>query len=233
VTAPADESADQPDDGPADGKAIAPEVEAEARVKDAERVVFFSDAVVAIAMTLLALELPVPETAGSNIQLLHELHANQGPYLSCLISFFVIGNHWVVHRATFRYVRRMSPAVGTLNLCWLLMMVLTPFAARLLGGEGGFGVRFGFYALVQAISVACLVQARRLLSRQHLLDGNVPASARNADNLSGYVIVALFLVSIPVGFVTGWAYLCWAAIPLVTHGARQLPPSQRRASPAG
>jgi uncharacterized membrane protein len=223
VTAPPDGPADQPDDGPADAMSIAPEIEAEAKVKDAERVVVFSDAVVAIAMTLLALELPVPAHATGNIQLLQQLHANQSQYLSCLISFFVIGNHWVVHRATFRYVRRMSPAVSTLNLCWLLMMVLTPFAARLLGGEGGSGVRFGFYALVQAISVACLVQMRRLLSRQHLLDGNAPASARNADNLSGYVIVALFLVSIPIGFFTQWAYVCWAAIPVVTHAARQLP----------
>jgi uncharacterized membrane protein len=221
VTAPPDGPDGQPPDGPADAVSVAPEIEAEAQVKDAERVVFFSDAVVAIAITLLALELPVPESATSNIQLLRELHANQGPYLSCLISFFVIGNHWVVHRSTFRYVQRMSRAVNTLNLCWLLMMVLTPVAARLLGGDGGTGVRFGFYALVQAISVACLVQIHRLLSRQHLLDGNAPASAGNGDNLSGFV--ALFVVSIPIGFFTQWAYLCWAAIPVVTHMARRLP----------
>jgi uncharacterized membrane protein len=201
------------------------EVEAEAAAKDAERAVFFSDAVVAIAVTLLALELPVPASASSNIQLLRELNANSSAYLSCLISFFVIGDHWVVHRATFRYVRRVRHGVNTLNLLWLLMMILTPFAARLLAGNGAFGVRFGFYALVQAIAVASLVQIRRLLSRQHLLAGNAPASARNADNLSGYVIICLFLISVPIGFVTQWAYVCWAAAPVVTPWVRRLSPS--------
>jgi uncharacterized membrane protein len=227
VTA-SDEPANQPADGPADDVMVAVEQESEAEVKDAERAVFFSDAVVAIAITLLALDLPLPMSKDglTNSQLLHQLWTDDsGAYISCLISFFVIGNHWMVHRATFRYVRRVNHAVNLLNLVWLLTMVLTPFAARLLSGHGAFGVRFGFYALVQAIAVASLLQIRRLLSRQHLLAGNAPAAARNADNLSGYVILGLFLVSIPIGFVTQWAYACWAAAPVVTPWVRRLFPS--------
>ncbi len=225
MTTPSDGPAGHPADGPVGAEAAV--LEAEAETRDAERAVFFSDAVVAIAITLLALELPVPAGTSTmtNSQLLHELWGNSSAYFACLISFFVISNHWMVHRATFRYIRRMSSSVNMLNLCWLLMMVLTPLAARLLGGDGAFGVRFGFYALVQVISVASLVQIRSLLSRQNLLAGDAPEPARKVDNRFGLVIIALFLVSIPVGFVTEWAYLCWAAIPVVTHSVRRLAPA--------
>jgi hypothetical protein len=64
--------------------------------------VFFSDAVVAIAITLLAIELPVPE-GDSTASLLDSLGANSIAYLTFLISFLVIGAHWRSHHQVFRY----------------------------------------------------------------------------------------------------------------------------------
>jgi uncharacterized membrane protein len=112
-----------------------PEVEASAT----SRVIFFSDAVVAIAITLLALALPLPHSTGSttNSQLLHALAGYWDEYLAFIISFAAIGSHWAAHRRVFRYVTRMDHRVGQLTLLWLLMMVLTPFAARLLAAAGG------------------------------------------------------------------------------------------------
>ncbi|HEY6500689.1 MAG TPA: TMEM175 family protein, partial [Streptosporangiaceae bacterium] len=157
-----------------------PEVEAKA----AERVVFFSDAVVAIAITLLALALPLPVTTSSttNHQLLDTLWGDRDGYLAFLISFVVIGNHWAVHRRMFRYVNRLNGTLIRLDMIWLLMMIITPFATRILTGNGGFGVRFTIYTLVQVIASTCLLLMSREIRDKDLMRTDAPESARHPEN---------------------------------------------------
>ena len=190
-----------------------PEIEARA----ADRVVVFSDAVVAIAMTLLALDLPVPDvpsTAG-NGAVLHALGAHWTAYFAFFISFVVISGHWGSHRAIFRYVNRINDKVIGTNMIWLLMVVLTPFAARTLAASGGFVVRFTIYALVQIVASIFLVRLSNELAQDHLMRDDAPESARHPDNLARYATIGSFLVSIPVALVTPWAYVIWAAGPAV------------------
>ena len=192
-----------------------PEIEAKA----AERVVVFSDAVVAIAITLLALALPIPggATGTTNVQVLHMLGQHVADYFAFLISFVVIGSHWSAHRSAFRYVNRLNSQVSALNMLWLLMVVLTPFAARMLADQGGFGVRFGIYALIQVLASAFMVQMNREIVGKGLLRPDAPESARHPDTAHSMNIVVTFLLSIPVAFVTPWAYALWAAGPLMTR----------------
>jgi uncharacterized membrane protein len=188
-----------------------PEIEARA----ADRVVVFSDAVVAIAITLLALDLPVPDLKGNatNLTLLHALRHNWTSYFAFLISFVVISGAWGSHRAIFRYVNRINDKVIGTNMIWLLMVVLTPFAARTLAASGGFAIRFTIYALVQVIASVCLLRMSNELAQEHLLRDDAPESARHPDNLARYATIVAFLISIPVAFVTPWAYAIWAAGP--------------------
>lgn len=200
-----------------------PEIETHA----AERVVFFSDAVVAIAITLLALALPLPAATNSttNRQLLDALGSNhnQEAYLAFLISFVVIGNHWAVHRRLFRYVNRLNGLVTRLNMIWLLMMIITPFATRMLTGNGGFGVRFALYTLVQVIASACLLLMGREIRDKHLMRPDTPESARHPENSHTVALVVMFLLSIPVAFAVGaWAFALWAVIPLLSRVLRRL-----------
>ena len=209
---------------PADGTDD-PQVEGNA----AERVIFFSDAVVAIAITLLALALPVPGgfDGMTNGQLLHALGNNWDEYFPFLISFVVIANHWAVHRKMFRYVNRLNTQVIAANMVWLLMMIVTPFATRVLEGDGGFGVRFTLYALVQIIASACLLLMSVEIARGDLLRPDAPESARHPDHAPSVAIIIAFLVSIPVSFFTGWAFALWAAIPLLVRVLRRLGRSGR------
>jgi uncharacterized membrane protein len=203
-----------------------PQVEGNA----AERVIFFSDAVVAIAITLLALALPVP--AGfdgmTNSQLLHVLGNDRDEYFPFLISFVVIANHWTVHRKIFRYVNRLDSQVIAANLAWLLMMILIPFATRMLEGDGGFGVRFTLYALIQIIASVCLLLMSSEIARGGLLRPGAPESARHPDHAASLAIIIAFLVSIPVSFFTEWAFALWATAPLLTRVLRRLPGRGRR-----
>jgi uncharacterized membrane protein len=185
----------------------------------AERLTFFSDAVVAIALTLLALELPVP-SGSTNAEALHSLDEHLAEYIAFLISFAVIAVNWQGHHRVFRHVAVASVAVVRWNLLWLLMIVLTPFAARVIVGQGAFQVRFIFYALVQALSGAFFLLIVRAIDRTHALapdapPGIIPNSYRRLG-----VVTAMFAISIPLSFVTQWAYLCWTAIPLVFVAVR-------------
>lgn len=195
----------------------------------AERLVFFSDAVVAIAITLLALALPVPH-GDSNSQVLRSLWDHHAEYLAFMISFVVIGGHWAAHHRLFPYVMGLGGHVEVLNMLWLLMMVITPFATRMLAGDGGFAVRFAFYAVVQAIAVLVLVEINRQLVRYRLLRPGTPESVITGSQVPALTMAGTFLLSIPVAFFTQWAYACWVAIPLVTRGVRKLIRRRRAAS---
>jgi uncharacterized membrane protein len=196
----------------------------EIEAKAADRVVVFSDAVVAIAITLLALALPVPDGTSdtTNGQLLHAPAQSWGDYFAFLISFAVIGGHWATHRRVFRYVSRLNGQVSTLNMLWLLMVILTPFAARMLAGHGGFAIRFGTYALIQVLSSSFMVAMSRELVRKDLLRPDAPESARLPDNAHSISVIVAFLVSIPVAFVTGGAYALWVAGPVMTQALLRL-----------
>src|ERR1700759_204652 len=173
------------------GAANSPEIEA----RSADRVVVFSDAVVAIAITLLALDLPVPDGGprSTNGDILRYLGDHWNAYFAFFISFVVISGHWGWHRAIFRYVNRINDKVIGINMIWLLMVVLTPFAARTLAASGGFTVRFTIYALVQMIAAICLVRMSNELARGHLLRDDAPESARHPDNAARYAVIGSFL----------------------------------------
>jgi uncharacterized membrane protein len=221
VISPSDPSHEQWPPGAPAARPAGGEVEAKA----AERVVFFSDAVIAIAITLLALALPLPAAKNSttNHQLLDALWADREGYLAFLISFAVIGNHWAVHRRMFRYVNRLNGTLVRLDMIWLLMMIITPFATRILTGNGGFGVRFTIYTLVQVIASTCLLLMGREIRDKGLMRTDAPESARHPENSHTLTLVVVFLISIPVAFAAGqWAFALWVAIPVLGRVLRRV-----------
>jgi uncharacterized membrane protein len=100
-----------------------------------DRLVAFSDAVVAIAITLLALDLPVP-TGATMSEFLHSVGNNIDRYIAFLISFVVIAAAWRRYHAVFRYIERVDAQIRNYNVLWLLMIILNPFATRLLTTHG-------------------------------------------------------------------------------------------------
>ncbi len=115
---------------------------------------FFSDVVVAIALTLLALELPVPEGDTSR-DVVHAMGEAFGEYLAFLISFVVIASHWRSHHGFFRTVHSVSAQVVGLNLVWLFLTVITPFTTKLLSLGQMNGLRFSVYAATRRCNSGC------------------------------------------------------------------------------
>jgi uncharacterized membrane protein len=92
-----------------------------------ERVVAFSDGVMAVAITLLVLNLKVPDLHGDFTRALLD---NWPDYAAYLVSFLTIGIMWVNHHAVFELVGRVDRRVLFINLGLLLSITLIPFTTN-------------------------------------------------------------------------------------------------------
>lgn len=100
-----------------------------AEERGAERLVTFSDAVVAIAMTLLVLplaEVPRDEHGNTLHSFTGQLDLDVSPLIGFAVSFFVIARFWWAHHQTFAAVRRWSWPLVQLDVLWLFTIVLLP-----------------------------------------------------------------------------------------------------------
>jgi uncharacterized membrane protein len=102
------------------------------RLHDPARVLALSDGVFAIIITLLVLEIHVPELTQG--QSLNQALAEVRPSLvAFVISFILAGMYWVGHRDLFALIRRTDRGLVWLNILYLLPLSLLPFSASLLG----------------------------------------------------------------------------------------------------
>ncbi|HEY0532310.1 MAG TPA: TMEM175 family protein [Actinoplanes sp.] len=190
---------------------IPAEVEEEGNKIATERLVFFSDAVIAIAITLLALELPIPQ-GHTTAQSWHDFHRHFDDYLAFLISFVVIANAWFAHHWLYRYVRRVHRRVAGINMIWLLTVIVTPFATRaLVGDQTAFPMAFTLYAGIQATAQFTLVAMILTIRHDHLVAAEVSPRVFNRGIARALSMAVVFLISIPVAYRTHWAFALWAA----------------------
>jgi TMEM175 potassium channel family protein len=192
-------------------------VEAERRPVD--RLTIFSDAVVAIAITLLAIDLPVP--AGRTVsEFWTSVRHNSGHYAAFVISFVAIAASWNHHHDMFRYAEKMDPRLRTLNFAWLFTIVLNPFATRLLTSQhrdslAVHAFRYGFYALVLALNgVALLAMLHHMVTRAQA--PGISSAVVTASTWQTVGMAVGFGLSIPIFFVTTYGWALWFAAPMVT-----------------
>lgn len=188
----------------------------------AERLAFFTDAVVAIAITLLALELQVPE-GDSWGEVRESIGRLSNEYIAFLISFVIIAAAWTGHHAMFRYVTRSDGRLMLLNIGWLLMIVVAPFVTRAIVDDRlFFPVGFLAYATVQVMLAGLMLLMVRHASRQQLFESSTPAAFVSRLRIRLLVPGIPFLLSIPAAFVPGVgqkAFILWVAGPSLLGAA--------------
>jgi uncharacterized membrane protein len=195
--------------------------EPDPRAVAAERLTFFADAVIAIAITLLALDL-YPPTGRTNHLVLQSMYDHRDEYISFVISFYVIGFYWMHHHKVFRYVTVLGGRLVFLTLLWLFVLVLTPFATRVLSGEGGFQVRFVFYAVVQALAGLVWLLMVFEIQRHGLHRADTPRDLFKNAYFGTGGLAAGFLLSIPFAFfLSDYAYDLWIVVPIAAALVRR------------
>lgn len=111
-----------------------------------ERVLFFSDAVVAIAITLLALDLRLEIHEGSSLTF-RDLLLPWKNYIAFLLSFINIAGFWRTHHQMYGHIHKMNERTLTLNICWLFFIVTLPFATNVLSAHFGDPAAVFLYSL--------------------------------------------------------------------------------------
>lgn len=127
------------------------------------RLLFFTDAVFAIVMTLLVLELRPP--AGDAAAQLTGLGEMGGKFFAFVMSFAILGIFWVAHLATTRRLRVFDWPTAVANLIFLFPICLLPFASAWMGENSTSTLAWSAYSIVlMACSAAnvglVLVQSR-------------------------------------------------------------------------
>jgi uncharacterized membrane protein len=160
----------------------------------------FSDAVIAVAATLLVLNLVVPAPGSTQHGLAHALGREWPSYGAYAISFLTIGIIWINHHVMIGRLRDPDHSILILNLVLLGTIGLLPFATNLLStyltrsqGQELAAAVFGGAFLLMALAFATL-NWHILMRRPHLLRADVPYEerrrilARSASGLGPYVI---------------------------------------------
>lgn len=98
-----------------------------------ERLVFFSDAVIAIAITLLALDIKIEPLKSGHLHF-SDLLVEWRTFLAFTLSFLNIANFWKTHHSFFTYIHKMDERLLTNNILWLFFIVLLPFSTTLVSG---------------------------------------------------------------------------------------------------
>ena len=184
-----------------------------------ERLLFFSDAVMAISITLLVIDLKLPElpAALAAEQLPASLASLTPRLMGFVISFAVIGLYWSSHHRYFSYIRRYDRTLVLLNLVFLFFIVLMPFAASTIGQYGflPFGtIVYGAAVAATGFSIAAVwgyaTHGHRLVD-----DTLEPAEIRHR-NLVAFVVPTLFLASLPFALIRPLiTQVMWWVGPLV------------------
>ena len=166
----------------------------------------FSDGVMAVIITIMALELRAPEGAT-----LEAVRGRLPGLLVYLLSFVIIGIYWNNHHHLLRAAERVSGAAMWANLFLLFCLSLIPVQTEWLRDEYRHplpAAAYGSVALAAGFGYAILARA--------LIRANGPDSAVAAaigSDRKGYASLALYAAGVGLAFVSPWiAYGCYVAV---------------------
>jgi uncharacterized membrane protein len=170
-----------------------------------ERLVFFSDAVFALVITLLVLPLAAEVDLLEGAGLAHQVWALRPKLLSFVISFLVIGQFWISHHRLFMLVRRYDQRLLWLNLLFLLTVSFTPFPTALVGAHSTPQDHFAavFYAASMTLASLTLTATGWYARRAGLLDLSLDHDTAAYLLTRSVATTVLFLASVGAAFLGG------------------------------
>jgi uncharacterized membrane protein len=178
-------------------------------LRSAERMKFFTDAVVAIAMTLLILPLleSVSAAAEEGLDTAEYLHDNGSQLFAFVLSFVIIARFWYSHEKLFASVERWTGSLMLLNVAWMLTIVFLPVITAMVGVMDTDQLQIVIYVGTMLVS-SLILGTMTLVVRRHpaTWSGEVgPGAGQVAGSLAVVILFALALLVALV--VPGVGYL--------------------------
>ena len=166
------------------------------REHDPARVLALSDGVIAIVITLLVLELHVPDLAGGQ-NLTEALREIRPSFIGFLISFVVTAIAWAGHRDLFALIRRTDRPLVWLNFVYLFPLSLLPFGAALISRYESEPAALSLYGvLLLLIALTRLVVWLYATNRPHLLHEPIDRRVKTIGVLIVALPAALYVLAI-------------------------------------
>jgi uncharacterized membrane protein len=190
-----------------------------------ERIVNLTDAVVAIAATLLVL--PLVDLAGE-AQRGHvgDLISDNGDKLfAFVLSFVVIARFWVVHQRIYRNIGAYVPMLVWANFVWLLGIVFIPFPTELVGTRGASDATSSalYVGTLALTTIAAAAQQIIIVRRPELEHESVRGSLSSENSLAsaGSMVLAVIL-TVLIPSVGLWSLLLLVAADPTANVIRRL-----------
>ena len=168
-----------------------------------ERLLALTDGVVAIALTLLVLQLQVPvggaltKDPDSARALWLALDPDASELTSYLVSFLVIAQFWMVHHRVLRGMRGHSEGLAWRNFSFLLALTLMPFTTDLIGRYGTNPVAITFFGL-NLVAISLSTQWIFLYASHHGLLMDLARSTRDERTAKLRVVFVIRIVALSV-----------------------------------
>ena len=168
----------------------------------AERLVFFTDAVVAIALTLLVLPLVdlVPEARRGGLRLGQLLGDNLSAIGAFLLSFAVISRFWWAHHELFRHVSGLSRPLVRWNLLWTFSIVFLPVPTAIITSYAPSPGTVAIYIGTLVVTSGALTMLTLTVHRHAELGSSRPAETRE-EVLGSVAAFTALLLALVVGTV--------------------------------
>jgi uncharacterized membrane protein len=168
-----------------------------------ERLVFFSDAVFAIAITLLIIEIHPPDLprGSGDVAYLNALAHLIPNFVGYVISFWVIGMFWMGHHRTFGFATRQSQSVVGWNLFLLGSVAFMPFSTAFLSAHTGDRVPTVFYCASLLLTALLNVRVGRIVTSPPMVDDKVPPEQIAYIRRRGISVVLGAAFALAVAFV--------------------------------
>ncbi len=184
-----------------------------------DRIIFFSDAVIAIAMTLMALEIQVPETVDV-VDLVPALYDVVPTLIAYAVSFLVVAIYWIEHHRMFRYIRRYDAGLIWINFLFLILIVLVPFPTDLLDRYTEETLTVVLYAVQVSLIGLVVALLWWYASRNHrLVDADLDENFIRKGVIIRVSMPLVFILSIPIAMVNPtMAIYSWVAVFPVIFG---------------
>lgn len=180
------------------------------RGKDLSRIFAFTDGVFAIAITLLVLQIDVPEGLTSTSSFLDTLSDLSSSFVAYAVTFAVVGLYWIAGHRSMRMVAEYDRRLLWLTIVYLAFIVLMPFSSELLGTYGDtIPITVVFYILnLVAINLALAAMYRHILAAGLARPGYEWMVSLGIKSV--LFSAALFAATIPFAWLIGpWTPLLW------------------------
>ena len=188
---------------------------------DFGRIVAFTDGVMAVAITLLVLNLEVPDVRPDELD--DALRDLDGSFLAYVLTFALVGRFWLIHHNLFETLERFDGRLMVLNLVFLMLIALMPFGMELVDSYPDASIAIATFAGILSLTSLTHWSMTTYALRSDFVHAQRVRETRRVGSIISLGVPAVFLASVPVAFVSpAAAELMWAGTIVARGPLRRL-----------